>query len=29
MGTAAPIEFGVEADGPPTELLVSYDTGIR
>jgi len=29
MGTAAPIDFGVEAEGPPTELLVSYDTGIR
>jgi len=29
MGTAAPIEFGVEAEGPPTELLVIYDTGIR
>ena len=29
MGTAAPIEFGVEAESPPTELLVSYDTGIR
>ncbi len=29
MGTAAPIEFGVEAEGPPTELQVIYDTGIR
>lgn len=29
MGTAAPIEFGVEASGPATELLVTYDTGIR
>ncbi|MEX1156838.1 MAG: carboxypeptidase-like regulatory domain-containing protein [Chloroflexota bacterium] len=29
MGTAAPIEFGVELEGPATELLVSYDTGIR
>lgn len=29
MGTAAPIEFGVEAEGPPTELHVIYDTGIR
>lgn len=29
MGTAAPIEFSVELGGPTTELLVSYDTGIR
>ncbi len=29
MGTAAPIEFSVEAEGPPTELHVIYDTGIR
>ncbi|MDH4334027.1 MAG: carboxypeptidase-like regulatory domain-containing protein [Chloroflexota bacterium] len=29
MGTAARMDFGVEAEGPPTELLVSYDTGIR
>jgi hypothetical protein len=28
MGTAAPFEFSVEL-GVPTELLVSYDTGIR
>jgi hypothetical protein len=29
MGTAAPIEFGVELGNPTAELLVSYDTGIR
>lgn len=29
MGTPAPIDVGVEAGQPMTELTVSYDTGIR
>ena len=29
MGTAAPIDFEVEAGQPTTEVQVSYDTGIR
>lgn len=29
MGTAAPIEFGVSAEGPLAELTVGYDTGLR
>jgi hypothetical protein len=29
MGTPAPMDVGVEAGGPMTELTVSYDTGIR
>jgi len=29
MGTPAPMDVGVEAGGPMTELIVSYDTGIR
>lgn len=29
MGTAAPIEFGVSAEGPLAQLTVGYDTGIR
>jgi hypothetical protein len=29
MGTAAPIDFEVEAGQPMTEVQVSYDTGIR
>jgi hypothetical protein len=29
MGTAAPIDFDVEAGQPMTEVQVSYDTGIR
>ena len=29
MGTPAPMDVGVEAGQPMTELTVSYDTGIR
>ena len=29
MGTAEPLEFAVNWDGGPTELVVAYDTGIR
>ena len=29
MGTAAPIELRVEAEGPLADIQVSYDTGIR
>jgi hypothetical protein len=29
MGTAAPIDFEVEASQPMTQVQVSYDTGIR
>lgn len=29
MGTAAPVELRVEAEGPLTDIQVSYDTGIR
>jgi hypothetical protein len=29
MGTPEPMDVGVEADQPMTELTVSYDTGIR
>jgi hypothetical protein len=29
MGTAAPIDFEIEAGQPMTEVQVSYDTGIR
>jgi hypothetical protein len=29
MGTAPSIEFTIAAGGPPPELLISYDTGIR